>query len=1168
MVEDENGRRPPAGPGDTAFLRAFDALRARPGASEVRQSARMAKRAARRRSLGNRGGLQRGDTDDPPPVLDLVLEDPGDRRALLSVLEARCGDQPCWRLSSESRRPPGEEAWATTDELYGLMSELVAGADAAAPRGGRRRGWRRPPPWPSFSRLRSLLWLYLCDLGRIKTAVSGEEVTPEGDDLEGSLKAQVYLVAELSRVKLAPAGRDTAGTGRRPQRIRTGVKGLYERNFQRVAGLVARMSGRITFGKADERVLTPGGFVVNCLTYGAPIILGTVVAGYSILALQTINNLVTIGTGLLLVAFYVVLGLFLVLPWRSYRWLGHHRYVVGPGEAGGGRGGELRNHRVRGVHVLNQLKREGGRLTGRFASRPGPDPAPAADGGRFAWMLHQLSGARAGNRGTGTGEGSRDEPRTDPPPGVHRLAVNAFLDDLAQTHGARSPRRLPRSRRGRRHRPVLVVDQENLDRRGRYLVRLIEDERLRRAFPDPLLIVQVRAAGSEPLLGGTDVLRYPVLPEAENGRRPEEPVSLWLRHRYTAGVLGRERLLTLPVPARAPVPGGDGRDRSWRSNPEPPAPVTVWSGGALAAMATGALAALTASAVLVVGVAGPVVTAQFNPCTGGGLWTPRGIERHGQDCVGLTFGDFVFHDRLEEVTDRIHDQNEAIGDKENHVTVVYVASLSLTSGDAGALDLAGVQGELLGLAYQQHVHNSSSSRTLPRLKILLANTGDDWAHAAEVAEQIVERSRNERLGMDRPVAAVGFGHSVQPNSEAIRVLSAAQIPMIGTTATFDGVAREASGKYSQYFFPLAPSNSRLAEQAAAWAYEGVAWEGDTDAEGAPAELGPARTAVAVANSNEGESYGPHLAVEFMSAFRALGGRAWEGEGEPPPIALADEPAAPAPGVVPYQEGGTSQSEILREVCAEDPPDLIYFAGRSVDFGEFHAQIQKEGRCVDSGVDVLAGDDVAKFVTDHAETIGHAAGYPVFYTPLAASGTWGLNTDSSERAFYPEIAELARELEDAKDDGDGKDDEDGENGGETAQGTDAAMVEADGGRPSIAHAALASDALAVLSRALKDIAHPAPAGAAPSDPPSPFLGTDTGYEEERHALVERIQNTSGLSAVSGHIGFGEPSEGNWYPERMVQLVVVGPLGEDGQRQHVVAACGRITPDTVDPGPGCG
>ncbi|WP_047868841.1 hypothetical protein [Nocardiopsis sp. RV163] len=68
-------------------------------------------------------------------------------------------------------------------------------------------------------------------------------------------------------------------------------------------------------------------------------------------------------------------------------------------------------------------------------------------------------------------------------------------------------------------------------------------------------------------------------------------------------------------------------------------------------------------------------------------------------------------------------------------------------------------------------------------------------------------------------------------------------------------------------------------------------------------------------------------------------------------------------------------------------------------------------------------------------------------------------------------------------------------------------------------------------------------------------------------MEDVQGTHNLSAVSGYLGFGEPSEGNWYRDRMVQLVVVGPLGSDGERRHVIAARCRVSTATVDPGPAC-
>ncbi|WP_174547070.1 hypothetical protein, partial [Nocardiopsis dassonvillei] len=70
----------------SAFLRVFDALRVRPTRADTRLMGRMERRAARRLPVGNRGGAQRGDVAEPPPVLDLELEEGADREALLRVL--------------------------------------------------------------------------------------------------------------------------------------------------------------------------------------------------------------------------------------------------------------------------------------------------------------------------------------------------------------------------------------------------------------------------------------------------------------------------------------------------------------------------------------------------------------------------------------------------------------------------------------------------------------------------------------------------------------------------------------------------------------------------------------------------------------------------------------------------------------------------------------------------------------------------------------------------------------------------------------------------------------------------------------------------------------------------------------------------------------------------
>ncbi|XKK41232.1 hypothetical protein HFP72_13325 [Nocardiopsis sp. ARC36] len=188
--------------------------------------------------------------------------------------------------------------------------------------------------------------------------------------------------------------------------------------------------------------------------------------------------------------------------------------------------------------------------------------------------------------------------------------------------------------------------------------------------------------------------------------------------------------------------------------------------------------------------------------------------------------DFVFHERLEEVTERIRDQNRAVDESgDPYVTIAYMAELEIADPDDPSL--SGVQGELLGLAFQQDQHNELVGRDgTPKIKLLLGNAGEAWAHAEETAREIAARAEDSYLGMDRPIGAVGFGHSVAPNSEAIRIVGDAGIPMVGTTATYDDVARSGERRHNEFFFPVAPANSRVAEQAAHWAYNGVPWTGD------------------------------------------------------------------------------------------------------------------------------------------------------------------------------------------------------------------------------------------------------------------------------------------------------------------------------------------------------
>lgn len=1154
--QDSGTPEPTPGPGAPEVSRVFDELRTRPERKLNRLQRRMERKAASRLPPPRREGWQRGDLAEPPPVLDVEVERPEDRERVRRALVLRCGTHPVWEIAPDHtpadggsspdgperaadprgvhgrdtvrpprrgrlrRRPrdraatqprppqsaPGPSAsaeppHATTDELYRLLEELVE-EGFAWPEAPRRKRGRKVPPPPRFAHLRSLLWLYRSDYAAVEGNAKGKESSGSRDDGQAvaaggdpeqwqESRTHAEVVGRLRAVRLNHAKRrlEQADSELKKARREGGTEQIRAaaRARRRAARVVARrnlvkrasplldllgwLGVRAKFDKLDDAVFTPVGYGSSVLT-SVPV--GFVVAGAA-----AFDNAVVLGGAVLLALGFLGLLLCIRRPWLPYAWLNHHRYMDwAPSKDQNA----ADDHRSRGTHVLSRLS------TDR---------------------------EREGEIREGSG-----------PPAVHRLAVNAFLDDLHHAYGV-SGRRYPWPLRGRDRRPVLVFDADGADRVTAYFVQLIEDERLRRAYPDPLVLVQVRGRGTTSVVEeAPEPARYTTLPEAV-GHEPEVPsLRAWVRARQSAGVLGSTRLLRVsagPFPEEA-VGDATAPTRVLTA----PALTGLWGAGA------GALA-------LVVLVALPPVVQQTFECVDEGLLVPEGIttvaDGDSKACVGLTYGDFVFDDRLEEVSQRIERQNTRVDDSgAPYVTIAYLGELDTPGHDT--YNMAGVQGELVGMAMRQAQHNEFAGRNGAkglRIKLLIGNAGRSWEHGPDVADQIVERAEDESLGMDRPIVALGFGQSVAPNSEAIQHMSTARIPVIGTTATFDDVAAGGPGQpRSPYFFPTAPSNSRLAAQAANWALEGAS----TVRHGRQLTLEPAGNAAVIANARAAgdggdlEQYGPDLAQRFMEGFEAGGGRPWS------PPEGRDLPGDQGGGILFYDETGTGDLPTVRdqieEVCKEDPPDLFYYAGRSEEFGEFLSVVEGGGTsaCRRGETTVLAADDISKYAADEEQNLAERSPPQIFYTPLVPSAPWeDTAAEAHATTFYVDVQELIEDLYD--------EDEDEK-------------------LPSVAHAATAYDAMRVIDRSLDQNL----VGGAPSR----FLADEEHYEETRETVYTVISGTSGISGNSGYLGLEDLGPGNWNPHRLVQLVFVGEeIG--GEFQHVVESCGMTASDEMLEDAGC-
>ncbi|MFC5748682.1 hypothetical protein [Actinomadura rugatobispora] len=509
---------------------------------------------------------------------------------------------------------------------------------------------------------------------------------------------------------------------------------------------------------------------------------------------------------------------------------------------------------------------------------------------------------------------------------LERLLVAAFLQDLRQSYR----RSIWRAAWARVRYPAVVIDllpEDHPSRaRSRRFVERVEELRRAEERFDPLVIAV--ATGSEEEAAGlaAAVRSAPaeqVVVDLGAVREQDDGHRFWeahLREQRRVAVLGTRREF------RVDAGRGDG------SSTEP-----VYRGRRRPVLTHPALPWVLAGTIL----AASVSVISFQAVRYCSPFTVR--HAPNGECIGISDGSYVFNERLDGVERRIARLNDAVvASGKPYVTLVYLGPMTTDPENRNpeADLLAGNHGELVGLSIAQERHNKTSG--LPLLRILLANTGSRFRYAEEVARQV------RRLAVEDGtiVAAVGFGHSRKQTGDAIDELSKSALPMVGTTNTFDGTAL-ARGRFSPYYFRLAPPNQRLAVHAAYWARNG-----QTGVRAGSADI--------FYDTSPGDLYSKNLAEDFARAF--------------------------APGRVnmrSYADPSQVPARLL-EACA-NPADVFYYAGRSDEFRAFIntlANTDCKGRRV-----VLAGDEVTKYISDNARDIGRTDSIRLFFSPLAAREAW-------------------------------------------------------------------------------------------------------------------------------------------------------------------------------------
>ncbi|MFF8958162.1 hypothetical protein [Streptomyces sp. NPDC014894] len=385
--------------------------------------------------------------------------------------------------------------------------------------------------------------------------------------------------------------------------------------------------------------------------------------------------------------------------------------------------------------------------------------------------------------------------------------------------------------------------------------------------------------------------------------------------------------------------------------PRQPRRRTLWSAGALAL-------------VLIAGYGAFHLTRDDPGCA-------EGVARMaGGECVGVTDGSHAFP-ALRGISDRILAENRRVeASGERSVTIAYLESMS------GGIQDRGPEGTVQAVtgAHLAQLALNAERATLPRVRLLLANTGRDDAYADRVVDRLLSLRKKERL-----VAVAGIGQSDARTVAAVRALRAAGVPTVGATVAADEMRSKEPG-FFRVSFPAG-------EQAAAAARH---FKREQDRR-------PGYRVQVVKDSKSGDSYAASLYEGFRAAADRLGLR--------------------VEATVPFTSGaaegeGNALRVVAEKICGdESPPDGVYFAARGRELrGFIEAAGENRRRCP---VTVLSGSSAVGVYFDTAHEKGArelaeldnrwtASGLRAFYTaythPSAAARLYG----GRERGPFPDF----------------------------------------------------------------------------------------------------------------------------------------------------------------------
>ncbi|MGX1883651.1 ABC transporter substrate-binding protein [Streptomyces sp. NPDC055287] len=362
----------------------------------------------------------------------------------------------------------------------------------------------------------------------------------------------------------------------------------------------------------------------------------------------------------------------------------------------------------------------------------------------------------------------------------------------------------------------------------------------------------------------------------------------------------------------------------------------------------------------------------------------EGVSRpeEGAECVGVSGDGYAFEvPALKEVVAAIRKENQGLKAGE-YATVAVM--LPLTSTDSGMRTK--VLHELQGAFLQQYAANHDSNEQVPKIRLVLANTGkgnQHWRTTVGRLKELVD-------GPDNLRAVSGVATSSAETKAAVKELTAAGIPVIGTTITADDIANGPDGDPYPGLARVSPTNGDEARA--------IAQFGKVEAE----------KAVLVQDTRPRD----HYTATLRQAFADL---------------LDDAPYEPqlfTSPPDPTDEGTTANTfrQIALLLCGTRDADTVFFAGRHTQLRQFVNALGQRP-CQHRKFTVLTGDEGSYLGADarlDKKALANKVG--VRYASLAHPDAWKqpgaprtggspaaykVFTDLLEKAADPDIGPIGR-----------------------------------------------------------------------------------------------------------------------------------------------------------------